>query len=611
MTQYIDWNDLNIGNKKGGDVKVVCPACSHTRKNKTDRCFSVNMEKGVGHCFHCEAIAIREDIKESIVKEYRLPDQEGWKNKTNLSDGLVKWLEDERNISQRTANHFNATEERKFQPQAGKEMNNLVFNYFEGDTLINKKYRSGGKHFTQEVGSKPMFYNINSIIGKDHAYIVEGEFDVWAMYEINIKNVISLPNGANDNDDVWKNAEKYIKDIKKFYIATDNDEKGNEVAEKIAQRLGRWRCERIVYEGKDANDDLISGCLLKTVSNPKKYPVSGTFTINDLIDGVYDLYDNGLPDTLTPRSTYFGNIPQIFSVMRGHLVVATGIPSHGKSAFVDWYVLNLLNEQGLKASWYTPEHSPMRLYATHLIEKVIGKNFWKDKGNGRITRDDIERYREWAKDKIYLTSPSSDDDPTWDWLIDKFKEQMYSYGIDIFVIDAFNKVILPNGNKLDEINKVLTKLTSFAQTNNVVIFLVAHPTKMRKKEGTQVYEKPTLYDVSGSADFYNQTHDGFRVYRYWDNPDSGDQGHVEFTNLKVKYIFQGSSNEDVKMNYCKKNGRFYAFGCKEPLKSFFDKDYEDDGSMDDLLSSPNPPTPIAPEKAWFDLDDLDNENAPF
>ena len=57
---------------------------------------------------------------------------------------------------------------------------------------------------------------------------------------------------------------------------------------------------------------------------------------------------------------------------------------------------------------------------------------------------------------------------------------MYSFGIDIFVIDAFNKVLLPKGNKLEEINIVLTKLTHFAQSNNVIVFLVAHPTKMQK-----------------------------------------------------------------------------------------------------------------------------------
>ena len=46
---------------------------------------------------------------------------------------------------------------------------------------------------------KSIFYNINSIIGKDECFIVEGEFDVLAMYECGYKNTISVPNGANDN----------------------------------------------------------------------------------------------------------------------------------------------------------------------------------------------------------------------------------------------------------------------------------------------------------------------------------------------------------------------------------------------------------------------------
>ena len=102
----------------------------------------------------------------------------------------------------------------------------------------------------------------------------------------------------------------------------------------------------------------------------------------------------------------------------------------------------------------------------------------------------------------------------------------------LFFIDAFNKVELPQGNKLDEINRVLTKLTSFAQSSNVTIYLVAHPTKMKKQEdGT--YECPTLYDVSGSADFRNQTHNGFSIYRYFENEEINESGYTEFVNLKT------------------------------------------------------------------------------
>ena len=94
------------------------------------------------------------------------------------------------------------------------------------------------------------------------------------MVEVGISNVISLPNGANDSDDFWINTEKYLQGINKFYICTDNDEKGNFVSEKIAQRLGRYRCERVIFKNKDANADLIEGknILLDSCKNSKKYP---------------------------------------------------------------------------------------------------------------------------------------------------------------------------------------------------------------------------------------------------------------------------------------------------------------------------------------------------
>ena len=75
---------------------------------------------------------------------------------------------------------------------------------------------------------------------------------------------------------------------------------------------------------------------------------------------------------------------------------------------------------------------------------------------------------------------------------------MYTYGVVIFVIDAFNKLILPKGNNLDQINRVLTKLTAFAKTNNVIVFLVAHPTKMKKNENG-LYDVCLLY-TSDAAD---------------------------------------------------------------------------------------------------------------
>lgn len=609
MDNFIEWESLEF-KKSSGKEKLRCPNCDATRSDKKDKSLIIYHKDGVGKCFYCQSLTFKEDVEKEVNKNYKTPTN-------NVSEYLVfneKVLDymNSRKISKNTLNELYVSQENYYQPALNKNVDNIVFNYFEGSVLINKKYRSADKKFTQTGGTKTIFYNINSIIGQEECYIVEGEFDVLAMHEAGYKNVISVPNGANDNDDYWSNSEKYLKSIKSFIIATDNDEKGNELKEKIAQRLGRYRCKFIEWENKDANGDLIAGIINKTLNNLKRFPISGTFKVSDLYDDILHLYDNGLPETIYPKHYSFGNMKDIFSVMRGHLITGTGVPSHGKSNFTDWYVLNLIKDYNLKASWFSPEHSPMSLYHTNLAEKVIGKNFWgKVKGVDvpRITKEELSDYKDWANEKMYLTDCVNGEFPTWDWLFEKFKEQMYNFGIDIFVIDAFNKVLLPKGNKIDAINEVLTKLTSFAQTNNVIIFLVAHPTKMRKNETTQLTEVPTLYDVSGSADFRNQTHDGFTVYRYWENDETGQENETEFYNMKTKYNFQGEIGGKIKFKFCETNGRFYAQG-NEPYHSFL-KD-EEIGYKQPLQQSDIKVPNIEPKDAFYELvSDKTDDSFPF
>lgn len=596
MIKTIPWSSIDLKSKTSGQVKLTCPSCTPNRTNKKDRSLSVNISKGLAKCHHCDVVSIRDDspIQEKVT--YNLPDQT-WKNYTKLSDKIVKYCE-ARGLRQSTLKDMDITEEVYFQPQLGKQVNNIVFNYFEGDTLVNKKYRSGSKNFTQTSATKPIFYNINAAVGQKEVYIVEGEFDVLAMHQCGYKNTISIPNGANDNDDFWINSERYLQDVQKFFICTDNDDKGEVVSEKIAQRLGRYRCERILFKNKDANGDLQDGegVLKESIRDSKKYPASGTFTIEDLIDDIDSLYDNGLPDKIYPKHNCFGKLKDVFSVMRGHLCVTTGIPSHGKSNFVEWYVMNLIRDHDMKASFFSPEHHPMALHQTTFIEKFFGRSFFYDNaGCPRIKKSELKRYYDWSKERIYLTAPEDNKFPTWSWLLEKFKEQMFIYGVDIFVIDAFNKLEFDSSNdkELSRIKRVLTQLTLFAQMNNVIIFLIAHPTKMQKNEdGT--YTKPTLYDVSGSADFRNQTHDGFTIYRHFKQVQDEDfffeENDVEFITQKVKMKFQGELMGREVFKYHLPSGRYYT-GNNPPVFEF------------DREEVVEPAKSISPKEA-FDLDDL-------
>jgi len=244
--------------------------------------------------------------------------------------------------------------------------------------------------------------------------------------------------------------------------------------------------------------------------------------------------------------------------------------------------MNLIEDYGMKASWFSPEHHPMSIHQSNFVSLFTGKPFFTDiEQVTRLTKSEYMKYKDWANEKIYLTAPETTESPTWDWLFNKFKEQIYNYGIDVFVIDAWNKVLFDkSGNERAQITEVLTRLTSFAQQNNVIIFLIAHPTKMSKKEdGT--YEMPNLYNVAGSADFRNMTHDGFCIYRIFE--DENNAAETIFANLKTKFSFQGNIGAQRKFKYHKPSGRYYnpayAYSgfplheeVKEELKLKFDED---------------------------------------
>lgn len=573
MHKIFDWHKIEHKSERlSGTAKLKCPECNDGRKNKADKPLYVRYDSGIAKCFHCEALSFRDSIEKKSKESYKLPEQ-NWKNYTELSDNVVKWFEG-RGIQQFVLKEMGITQEMYYQPQLQAEVSNICFNFFEGETLVNKKYRSHKKTFTQSAGTKSIFYNINAAIGQKTVYCVEGEIDCLSLIQIGVKNVISVPNGANDNDAYWINSEPYLHDVERFYIATDNDAKGNELAEKMAQRLGRYRCERVQFKGKDANEDLMDGCLEESLNNRVKYPVSGTFGVMDMYEKMIDLYDNGLPPVIYPKCPSFGeNVKEVFSVMRGHLVTVTGIPSHGKSNFTEWYVMNLIKDYNMKASFFSPEHQPMELHQSSFVEKFTAKNYFYDyQDTPRITKLEIAEYSEWANEKLYLTSPEDGNIPTWDWLFEKFKEQMFNYGIDIFVVDAFNKLeFTDNRPERERINTVLKKLTSFAQQNNVIIFLVAHPTKMQKEQdGT--YKIPDLYSISGSADFRNQTHDGYCIYRYF--PNEENKGYTVFINLKTKMKFQGQIGASISYDYHLPSGRYYAEGTEPNLYPLWRKEKE-------------------------------------
>lgn len=521
--------------------RYKCPECAHKSKRKNPMDLQFYPETTSAYCFKCEATFFEYKAYET-KKEYVLPE---WKNITELSDKAVKWFTG-RLISQKTLNKLKIYSDTQYMPQYQKEVECICFPFFKGDKLINVKYRAPGKQFKLNSGSELIFMNYNAILENDEIYIVEGEIDLLTLFECGIENVVSVPNGANNNLEYLDSAIKDFENIKKIIIATDNDRKGLELRDELARRLGHERCHILNFKQyKDANDyaggESLSE-LKKTALNSKPIPIKGAVHVSDFYSDIKSLYEEGLQPG---KVTGVDEIDKYISWETGRMCVVTGRPSSGKSEIVDFIISKLNKKYGWKAAYYTPENYPLSFHYAKMFEKFVGKKF-KD---GKCSDLEFDTAYDYIKDNFkYILD---EDDNSLDKILEIAKMYVRSYGIKILVIDPFN--VLDHSQKTSEtetqyISTFLTKLIKFTRFNDVLTFLIAHPTKL------QADQVPTLYNISGSAHFYNKTDYGFSVHRKLDdNFMPGQEVEIYWQKIKFRHLGQNGVSE-LMFNY--NNGRY-------------------------------------------------------
>ena len=536
---------LEQGKKQG-----ICPLCSHTRKpkNQKAKCASYDWERGLGTCHNCNTTFQLHTYqrKGASNKEYIRPVDHTDYNIPRTK--VAEWFKS-RGISEDTLINLQVGEGSEYMPQTGKKENTIHFTYYVGDQLINIKYRDGRKNFKLYKGAEKVFYNINSIVGYDNCVITEGEMDVLALHEAGIKNAISVPNGAtlsHNNLDYLDNCIDYFEDKTKIILAVDTDDPGLALRAELVRRLGAEVCFLADFEDcKDANEYLMKHGkekLRQAIKQARPYPLENVTTFKDIENDVTDFVKNGF------KAGYqigLSNFDQIFSTYTGQFITVTGIPSSGKSDFVDQMVVGYNKNYSWKTAFASPENAPNYLHAHKLMRKVwgdmpsrddIGSAKWKEVANhvnDNFFFIDMEKY-------------------TLESVLRKGAELVKRKGIKCLVIDPFNKVRDRNATSLD-VNlytmEYLTKIETFAKKYDVLVFIVAHPTKMYKTSDGKI-EEPNMYNIKGGGEWYDASYHGLLVHRDY------ELKNTKVKVLKVKFQNLGENGAEAFFTWEPRSGCF-------------------------------------------------------
>ena len=535
---------LEVGKQQG-----TCPLCSTSRKpiNKKAKCASYDWERGLGTCHNCDKSFQIHTYKRKgkVEKTYIKPDQG---KKLKLTKKVSEWF-NTRGISKETLTELKVSDGPDYMPQTGKTENVIKFNYFIGDDLINVKSRDGRKNFKLFKGAEKVFYNINSIIGHDECIIVEGEMDVLAIHESGVTNVVSVPNGATlniNNLDYLDNCIDYFEDKTKIILAVDSDEAGQALQRELIRRLGAETCYLVDFgECKDANEYLLQHGkeeLKHRISKARPVPLENVTTFKDIEDDVTDFVRNGFKPGF---QIGLQNFDEIFSTYTGQFITVTGIPSNGKSDFVDQMCVGYNRLYQWKTAFASPENHPTYLHAHKLMRKVWGdmpkasdidSDKWKqvaDHVNSSFFFIDMERY-------------------TLDSVLRKGAELVKRKGIKCLVIDPYNKV-RDTSDSSGDVNvytlEYLTKIEMFAKKYDVLVIVVAHPTKMYKDKDGKI-EEPTMYNIKGGGEWYDASYHGLLVHRDYDAKT------VKAKVLKVKFQNLGENGAEANFKWEPRSGCF-------------------------------------------------------
>ena len=376
-----DFSDygIDLGGRVGEEVKTTCPKCSHSRRKKNYPCLNINTDKGVWHCWHCGwsgGLKTGEYARPIIAntRQFFKPSY----NPDPLSGVAVDYLTG-RSLTSEVLIRNRVGVTTIYMPQVEEEVRAICFPYVSDGEVVNVKYRDKHKNFRQIGGAQKVLYKIDDISNK--TIICEGEVDALSCEVAGFKAAISVPDGApSPTTKNYESKFEYLDDdrldmVEKFILAVDADEPGRRLEEELSRRLGRDRCLRVTWieDCKDANEVLVkhgAEALRQCIEAAQPYPVEGLFSVSDISDDLDAIFEDGLPGGV---STGWDVVDELYSPAPSQWTLVTGIPSMGKSEWLDALAINLAEQSGWVFGVCSPENQPITWHTTKLIEKRIEK----------------------------------------------------------------------------------------------------------------------------------------------------------------------------------------------------------------------------------------------
>jgi twinkle protein len=373
----------------------------------------------------------------------------------------------------------------------------IAIPYFFAGKCIGIKYRivSPGekeRKYERAPGCQIPLFNMDSLNGQFSGVIItEGELDTIAMTQYDVgMPVVSIPNGATAALD--QEAAEALMHFDTIYLALDEDEKGEEGAEKLAERLGAFRCRRVRLPAKDANECLVDGvtreAILMALQAAAPFYESCVLPVSNWAERLL----KGDVSTGRARMTGWKGFDKLLGGLRpGEVTLLTADTGNGKTT----YALDIIRRQSESghATMVASLEVPTLAVARKLLSGASGKRW--DHLTGKELEEGVTKL---SKLPLCLLDRYGSVDA--DRLREEVEYAVRRHGVSTVVIDHLHFMLGVKGKHDDEVAKIdaaAMAIQNMAIDFGIHVVLVVHPAKIRTEKGHK--REPDTGDLKGSS----------------------------------------------------------------------------------------------------------------
>lgn len=416
----------------------------------------------------------------------------------------------------------------------------------------NKEFATRGKHKSDSLYLKHLWSGGKRIV------ITEGEIDALSVMQVQGGKwpVVSLGSGAQVAKKTLSANYEYLDQFEEIILMFDMDEAGRKAVEEAAPVLPAGKVKVAVLPYKDANECLVNGdteAIINQIFNANPWVPDGVVSAASMKERVQQhletaesvglLFDGC--DGLNERT---------LGTRGGEVVMVTSGSGMGKSTFVRQQALAWGNKHGKRVGMAMLEES-----AEETVEDILGLHC-----GFRLRQSPLEFKREFVtsgsydlafsevfgSDRFHLYDSFAEAET--ERLLAKLAYMRMGLDCDVIILDHIS-IVVSASEESDErkmIDRLMTKLKSFAKSSGVILVVVCHLKNPTKGKAHEEGRPVSITDLRGSGALRQLSDTIIALERN----QQGDMPNLVLIRL-LKCRFTGDTGVAGYMEYNKQTGR--------------------------------------------------------